>query len=238
MRISLFIIAFFALTGCRFLGGQRIYGNGSVTTKTESMDGITGVRVKGGLDVYITQGPGTSVKLEGDENLLEYIEVVKEGNIVEVSTREGYSLRPSKSLRVYVSAPILNEFYIDGSGDIRTQTPLKDSNSIRTEIHGSGDAYLDVDAPAVSASIAGSGTINLKGNTRTFSGSIAGSGDIKGFDLLSETTSVDIGGSGDAQVFASKQLNASITGAGDVQYKGNAAVRQSTHGSGSITKVQ
>lgn len=235
---TILVVTILFFSSCRFIGGERIYGNGSVITQEKQMDGITGVRVKGGLDIYLSQGPTTSVKIEGEQNLLEYIEVIKNGNIVEVRKREGYNLEPSKDLKVYITAPVLNEFYIDGSSDIKSQTKIKDSSTIKSEIHGSGDMMMDVDAPTIDASISGSGSIILKGNTRNFKGSIAGSGEIKCFDLLSETTDVDIAGSGDAEVFASRQLNADIKGAGDVRYKGNGSVNQSIHGSGSVNKVQ
>lgn len=238
LQAAIYIALLFLMSGCRYFGGQRIYGNGNVVTQERSIDGIKGVRVRGSLDVYLSQGPTTSVKLEGDQNLLDYLEVVKSGDIVEVSTREGFNLRPTKDLKIYVTAPVLNEFYINGSGDIKSQTKITDSSSIISKISGSGDIAMDVNAPSVEASISGSGDIALKGNTRNFKASISGAGDIKCFDLLSETTSVDIAGSGDAQVFASRQLNADIKGAGDVQYRGGPTVNQSIHGSGSVTKVQ
>jgi hypothetical protein len=238
LQATVYILILFVLSSCRYFGGERIYGNGTQSSQQRSVDGITGVRVKGSLDVYLSQGPATAVRLEGDQNLLEYIEVVKEGNIVEVYTRRGYNLKPTKDLKVYVTAPALNQFYIDGSGDIKTQTKITDQNAIKSEIRGSGDVVMDVDAPNVDASISGSGSIVIKGNTKNFTGSIAGSGDIKCFDLLSETADVDIKGAGTAEVFASRQLNVDIKGSGDVQYKGNANVSQSIHGAGSVTKAQ
>ena len=67
---------------------------------------------------------------------------------------------------------------------------------------------------------------------------INGSGEVHSFNLLSEATEVEINGSGNAEVFASKQLNVSISGSGDVQYKGSPVVNQSISGVGHIRKVQ
>ncbi|MCP2936704.1 DUF2807 domain-containing protein, partial [Salmonella enterica subsp. enterica serovar Typhimurium] len=63
--------------------------------------------------------------------------------------------------------------------------------------------------------------------------------DAKCFDLKSENTKVEISGAGDAEVFASVQLDARVSGAGSVKYKGNAAsVNQKVSGAGSVKKVE
>jgi hypothetical protein len=56
-------------------------------------------------------------------------------------------------------------------------------------------------------------------------------------DLLSENTKVTIAGSGDVEIFASKQLDVNISGAGDVKYKGNPSVNKSVAGAGDIRKI-
>ena len=237
INLALLLLLTISFSACTYLGGKRIQGNGIVGTEQRQVGSFSGIEIKGGIDVFVSQDAAPSLKIEGDQNLLQYIEVVKNGDVVQISTRRGYNLKPKTSLKVYASAPIFNKLLIMGGGDIKSQTKITSPTSINAQISGSGDIQLDVDAPVVNADISGSGDIILNGTTRDFKGSIRGSGDIKCFNLLSETSNVDIAGSGDAQVSASKQLIVDIKGAGDVKYKGTPSINQSIKGSGSVTKA-
>lgn len=239
MKISAYYFLFLAIffcASCRFMGGKRIEGNGAVTTETKEVGSFSGVSVKGGIDVVLING-NNNLKIEADENLLEYIIAKNEGGTIEVYSKDGYNLDATSGIKVYATAPSFKKVDISGSGNVTSQSLIKGTDNLNIEIKGSGDVRLEVEAPKVYSGIAGSGSIKLKGRTQDFDVDIKGSGDILCFDLLSENTSVDIAGSGNAEVFASKKLNVDIKGAGDVKYKGTATVTQNIMGAGNIKKV-
>jgi hypothetical protein len=97
---------------------------------------------------------------------------------------------------------------------------------------------MEVDAPRIKAEVSGSGSIYLKGQTKDVYLDLTGAGHAHCFDLLSESTKVDISGAGSAEVYASVKLEADVSGAGNVKYKGNATdVKQNVSGAGSVQKV-
>lgn len=230
------LIALFTFTSCINMVGKTVRGNGDAASEERQIGAFDGINIKGGIDVVVADGPH-SLRIEADRNLLPYIEVENHGGVAEVFTRRGYNLRPVSGMKVYATAPSFSSIEVAGSGDIKSQSKIKGEEELNVEISGSGDIKIDVDAPKIQAGIAGSGSITINGRTRDFEADIKGSGDIHSFDLLSENTSVDIAGSGNAEVFASKELNVDIKGAGDVRYKGTASVNKSIKGSGSVKKV-
>ena len=239
MRVLFFLsVFFFAMSSCRFTGGKRVTGNGNMASENRNLSGFSGIEIAGPFDVYLSQGTEYSVRIEGDQNLLEYVETEQHGDILEIGSRDGFNIRPKKSMKVYITAPRIEELEVAGSGSIVSQTAFSSPGRLKMTIAGSGDISLgEVDAPEIQGEIAGSGSITVKGTTRLFQAEIAGSGEIHAFNLLSETTDVEIAGSGDVEVFASKTLDVSIAGAGDVKYKGSPTVSQSKAGSGSVRKV-
>ena len=240
MRILILLSFFvFAVSSCRFTGGKRITGDGDMASENRNVSGFSGIEIAGPFDVYLSQGEQYSVRIEGDQNLLEYVETEQHGDMLEIGSRDGFNLRPRKSIKVYITSPRIETLEVAGSGSIVSQTRFTSSNRLKMVIAGSGDISLgEVDAPEVQGEIAGSGSISVKGTTKVFQSEIAGSGEIHAFGLLSETTDVEIAGSGDVEVFASKHLEVSIAGAGDVKYKGSPTVSQSKAGSGSVRKVE
>ena len=239
MRNIIIVLISFAiiLSSCEFMGGKRVTGNGVTTTQQRNLGNFSGVEVSGPMKVYISQNPASSVKIESDENLLEYIEIENHGDVLEISTRRGYNLRPRAGIKIYITAASFDKLAVTGSGELKTQTKISNDEDVDVSVTGSGDVVLDMDAPAINAEITGSGAITINGATRNFSTEVTGSGEVHAFDLLSESTNVEISGSGDVEVFASKQLKISIAGSGDVRYKGNPSVSKSVAGSGNIRKI-
>lgn len=225
-------------TSCRFVGGKKVEGDGQRVTVNRSVGEFRGVEVRGGIDVVLVSGNSHSIRIEADQNLIDFIEVNNDDGTVEVSSRDGYNLRSQKGIKVYATAPAFESVSVSGSGDIRSEGKVTNTSALDLSIKGSGDIQLAIDAPRVATEISGSGSAKLEGQTREFEAEINGSGDVHAFGLLSEQAKVDIAGSGNAEVFASKQLNVEIKGAGDVAVKGGGAVSQRIMGSGSVRQVQ
>jgi hypothetical protein len=241
MRKYTTVIALFALVtalgSCRHGWGRRVRGNGNITSETRNVNNFKSVEVGGSINVYLSQGSPSSVKLEGDENILKYVEVYQEGDRLIIKNKDGYDLDPSGNMRVYVTAPVFDRVEASGASDIIGQGKISNPNDLEISISGAGDVKLELDAPRLKADISGSGSLHLKGETKDTEISLSGVGSAHCYDLLSENTKVDISGAGSAQVYASVGLDAQVSGVGSIHYKGNPAnVKQDVSGAGSISK--
>ena len=238
MRQTL-LLAIFAIivsTSCDHLG-ERVRGNGKLKVEERNVSNFTSVSSFGEYDVYLSQGAAYSVRVEAEENLLPYIEIVADGDELKIRTKDGYWLSNTTDLKIFITAPAYSRVKTFGSGNIFSQGKLNNTSPIELEVSGSGDVKVELNAPEVHAELKGSGNIDLGGETRTFTGSIMGSGDIRASNLKTENASVDIMGSGNADVYASVKLDVDIKGSGDVRYRGEAQTSSSINGSGSVKKV-
>jgi hypothetical protein len=232
LMISVLVIS------CNNFGGKRVRGNNNIVKVERSVDDFNAVEVHGALDVYVSQGDQKAVRIEGDENLVKYIITESHGNRLEVRTKEGYNLRPSKKMKIFVTSPQFKHLDVSGACNIYGENRITSSDMLELEVSGAGDIRMEADAPELKASISGSGKIDLKGRTQNFEVDLSGAGKATCFDLLSENTKVEISGAGSAEVFASVKLDAQVSGAGKVRYKGNAAnVQQQVSGAGSVKKA-
>ena len=234
---AIILFLFVSFTSCQYISGKRVNGNGVSGSQTRQVGTFSGVSASGNIDLIVSNGTSNELKIEGDQNLLEYIETDNDNGMVDVYTREGFNLRPKTKLRIYATAPSYNRLDVSGSGNIKSDGKISSSGTLHSSVSGSGNIELEVDAPKVEADISGSGSARLKGTTRDFSAHVSGSGDVHSFDLLSENAEINIAGSGNAELYASKTLDVEVAGAGDVKYKGNPTVKQSIAGSGSVKKV-
>ncbi|PFH11338.1 putative autotransporter adhesin-like protein [Collimonas sp. PA-H2] len=202
-------------------------------TKTERQVGsFQQVEIMDAVNVYLTQGPAKPAVIEAESGLASRVRLDVSGSVLRVI----FSGSSHHDINVYLTAPDVNGLSIFGSGDLKVVGKLSAKDAIKISIAGSGSVNGELNSPNVNASIAGAGDIKVKGKTRDLRVSIAGSGDYDGFDLMAESTHVSIVGSGDAHVYASKQLSVSTAGSGDVSYLGDPQVRSSIMGSGSVKK--
>jgi hypothetical protein len=237
---QIFIVAVSSLllfSSCREIFAKRIRGNGNITTQTRSAGEFNNIDVSGNIDVYARQDSASSVKVEADENLQQYIETISEGNVLRIKTQEGYNLRSSRAIKVYVSSAAFKKFEASGACDVYSEGKITSSSDIDFELSGACNATMDVNAPKISVNMSGAGSIKLKGETKDFKVQGSGSTDIKSFDLLAENVDLDLSGAGDAEVYASSKLSGSISGAADVRYKGNAQTDIHTSGASSVKKI-
>ncbi|HEX6426455.1 MAG TPA: head GIN domain-containing protein [Niastella sp.] len=234
---TLILLSTVLAAGCGF-NGKRIKGNGEVTTENRNPGVFEGVSSNGTFDVYVAIGSPASVKIEGESNILPYIETFVDNNILKVQTKDGVWLRTKRSLKIFVTAPRLQKISATGTGDIIGETPIMDSSSLDLRVQGNGKIKLEVDAPEVAAELMGNGGIQLKGQSRYFDCKLHGNGNLKAFDLMAEETKVQILGNGDAEVYASVKLDVSVGGNGDVRYKGNAQPSSHITGNGSVNQVK
>jgi hypothetical protein len=238
-RIIIFsLLVSMIFISCSLIGGKRIRGNGNVKTETRATGQFSSVNVSGNIDVYVRQDAVSSVKIETDENLLEHMEIKVDGGTLEIQEEKGYNLRPSRSIKVFVSGPSFKRFEASGACDIYSENQINSAEPIAINLSGACNVKMDLKTPKVGVDLSGAGTITLKGETKDFTVDGSGSTDVKCFELMSENTDIKMSGAGDAEVFASVKLDVHVSGAADVKYKGNATVSQSVSGAGSVKKVE
>lgn len=237
-RFSLLLLIFpLFLSSCHHFLGKRIKGNGNIKTEDHNVSGFKNVECSASADVYIIQGEPAGVKVEGDDNLLPYIEINQEGDRLVIRDRSHINLDPSDGLKIYVTSPDFNSIDASGAGDIVGQTKINNSDELRLRLSGAGDIRMEVNAPSVVCTLSGAGSAYLKGQAKNVDIELSGVGSTHCYDLQAENTKVDVSGVGSAEVFASVKLDATVNGVGSINYKGNATdVSQHANGVGSIHK--
>lgn len=228
----------FGMSACFFDGGKRLNGNGTIKTSVHNEQGFENIEASGALKIFIKQDSGYAVSVETDENLQEHIEVYMSDKTLVIKPESGFNLRPTKSIRVYVSSPVFRHLEVSGASSIQSDNKLAGTDELSIEVSGASEALLDVKCPKVRVEATGASTAELSGETKDLVVNNSGASTAKCYGLLTENADVDVSGASNAQVFASVKLNADASGASNVRYKGNAAVTQDVSGAGSVKKVE
>jgi len=240
MKKLLLALAIIAVAGssCRYGFGKRVSGNGTIQSEEHTVTSFKNVLVSDGMDVSLLQGEVKPVKIETDDNLLQYVEVIQQGDDLVIREKKGYDLDPSNKIKVYVTTPVYHRVHLSGAGTIESEGKIMNPDEMEIHVSGAGAVKMDLKAPAVKATLSGAGSIALQGDTKDIDISLSGAGSAHCFGLLAENAKVSISGVGNADVYASVSMEAHVSGIGSVKYKGGASnVSQHVSGTGSVSKA-
>jgi hypothetical protein len=213
---------------------ERIKGNGKVVTVNRTTSNFDGVAVGGSFDVILVKGKEGKITIEGEENVIPYIETEMEGDLLKIRFKKNTNINTTKKLTVTVYFENIEKVSLAGSGNLTCNETIK-SKDFAVALGGSGNITLKVDAKEINSNIAGSGNIELTGTSNEITCSIAGSGSLKSYDLSTDILNTNIAGSGSVKITVKNKIDAKIVGSGSVYYKGNPAdIDTKSVGSGSV----
>jgi hypothetical protein len=223
----LFILAF---TSCRD-EFDCPKGQGPTVSRTLAVLPFTGIALNGSHQVYVKKGGIQEVRVEGQNNIIDRIDLHVNNGRWTIQIRE--CVRRHDKLTFYITVPDVNTFIVNGSGAIVVED-LFVVNEAQVHVNGSGSVTARLEGGQVSSEITGSGDINLTGSADHAIFRIEGSGKHHAFGFPVKTSSVNISGSGTANVNVIETLDVRIAGSGEVNYKGQPNVTTSISGSGKV----
>jgi len=236
------MIDLFALltAACGLIGCTTLFncveGKGSPATQTREVGPFKGITIEGSMEVVVRQGTEQNVRIVAQENLLPLLTTTIAGDRLVIGSKECYVTQ--HGVKVFITAPDLNGFRIDGSGSFTSDGTIR-SESLALRIDGSGDMTLDLDVSALTTRIDGSGDVVLRGKAVGNVVQINGSGDVEADSLATERCTIEINGSGDCDVNVATSLDVEINGVGDVTFAGNVEnVRKEINGIGEVSRVR
>lgn len=255
----LFVLLLSIHVSCSQNWGTRVKGNGSIETENRTTSSYDAIKISGFFDVELIEGDEGNIVIEGEDNLLSYIETQIHNQTLSVKVKKGVHLKPSYGKNILITIPIesIHKITLSGSGHVEGKTLIKNEH-LELHIAGSREMSLDVEAHEIESNIAGSGDLELNGNAQVWEASIAGSGDITlagkvenqldisisgsgdvvADQLMANDVEISISGSGDILVNCNGTLRTSVSGSGDIHYSGSPTIEKvHTSGSGSLTNV-
>jgi hypothetical protein len=209
--ISAVLLISIILSGCGFWG---VRGNGKLKDETRKIMEFNRIDAGGAFTIIIKVGQSPSVKITGEENLLSYIRTNVRGNTLVIDTKK--SISPRKEIVIHITTPKLES--IDASG----------ANNVIAD---------GISAEEFEVSLSGAGTIDIKGESLKLKAEISGAGTIDAKDLKAEDVKISVSGAANAEVYASKSINATVSGVGSINYYGDPKdVKTNVSGVGSISR--
>ena len=168
-KIFAFLFLGILADSCNTVFRNKIKGNGNIKTETRTAGVFNSVDVHGNIDLYVKQDSSSTVKVEADEHLMNYIMVRTEGDVLVIEPKDGYNLSGSKHIKVYASSPVFKRLGASGACNIIGENKITSAERISIDLSGASGLELELRAPQVTAELSGAGAVESRGETKDFS---------------------------------------------------------------------
>jgi hypothetical protein len=196
-------------------------GSGNVVSREFDLSGFDQVEVSNAFDVEITQADAFSVVVRVDENIEEYLEVVKQGSMLRIGLKpHEYVMVDVTTMEAEVTMPGLTGLELSGAshGSI---TGFESAEDLSVALSGASSLEGDIEAGDVRFDISGASNVGVRGSAGDASISVSGAsrGDLGGFPVAS--ANLEVSGASSVTVNTSGRLDVEVSGASNVKYLGN-----------------
>ncbi|MEJ5308325.1 MAG: head GIN domain-containing protein [Anaerolineae bacterium] len=216
---------------------EKVEGSGNVIEENRDVRDFSRVRLAGFGRLHIERGDTESLRIEAEDNLLQYITTEVEDGELDIRWQKNILATNRQPINFYLTVKTLDTITLDGAGDIEASNMRAETFTVNA--NGAGNFNLsDLNVDTLFVTLSGAGNVTLTGEATTQTVKINGLGNYQARDLWSTTAKVEINAAGSATVRVSEKLDATINGAGSIYYYGNPTVSQRVAGVGKISRIE
>lgn len=206
----------------------------AAATRGYTITSFDAIRVDAPVNVIVTTGAGASARAEGDQALLDRLNVAVSGRLLIVGiTRARPGEKGGGAATLRVSTGDLSRIVLTGGGSVAVSR----MKGLRGDIvlGGNGDVSVAaVDLDRIDLSLAGGGRATLAGRTGVANIRVSGPGAVAGEGLRARQATLANDGPGSITLSADVTAKITATGSGDVTVTGKAACSVDNRGTGRI----
>ena len=211
---NLFVILVFALLlsqGCKE-DDLCLIGSGTVTEYQLQVDEFENVSLIGPVNLRIKQASNFEVSVDAEAEIFSELSYEVKNGTLEIGFKENVTcFETDYGVWVNVTIPEIITVTSSGVSDIVSDGDL-DLANLNMDISGTSNIEL-------------SGFVNEQ--TIISSGLVA----VKTFELQTNSTTINVSGSGDFEISSANTLDLDVSGIATVSYKGNPTINQEVSGS-------
>lgn len=233
-KLTAILLLVLTTTSCFIDGLTGIKGNGEVVSEDRTINSsFNEIKVQQGIQVFLTQGNSTELKVEADENIIDLLITEVKDNELQIYFEK--NVNRAKSRTVYLTANEISKIRTSSGALVKTENTIE-TNSLELDSSSGSTIKVTVNASEISSSSSSGSNINIYGKTKTFSSSASSGSSIDADKLETINSSAKVSSGANIDVNVSGKLVAKASSGGSIDYEGNPTeVNKDTSSGGSVS---
>jgi len=233
-KLTAILLLVLTTTSCFVDGLTGIKGNGEVVSEDRTINSnFNEIKVQQGIQVFLTQGNSTELKVEADENIIDLLITEVKDNELKIYFEK--NVNKAKSRNVYLTANEISKIRTSSGAMIKTENTLE-TNTLELDSSSGSSIKVTVNASEIISSSSSGSNIHVYGKTKSFSASASSGSSIDADKLETVNTSAKVSSGANIDVNVSGKLVAKASSGGSIDYEGNPTeVNKDTSSGGSVS---
>jgi hypothetical protein len=195
-----------------------LIGSGNLETEAYAFTDFTKVEIGSAFEFEIKQSSSYSINVTADDNVMDYVQVSKDGQTLKIRLRRFLSLGPV-TLRASVTMPQLSDLTVSGASR-GTVSGFSSTEDLDITVSGASRVTGDIVAGNVEFGISGASTIQLEGSADDIDANVSGASHFNLDDFIVNNADINFSGASSGTVNLTGRLDANVSGASRLWYIG------------------
>ena len=191
------------------------------------------IDLEGGYNVHLIQGEVSGIIMTTSEGNQDKFRVWVDNRVLHVTTK--LKNIATDEVRLDITVKELSDLNIEG-GVFLTTKGFIDVEDLNISVQGGAHLKMQLTGKQIKARAEGGVNMEFEGVAEEFIASTEGAGNIDADNLKSKRVNCHVTGVGNASVYATEELDASVEGLGKISYRGNPTINKQVNGIGLVYK--
>lgn len=206
-------------------------GQSNYIEKDYQVNDFSRIKFEGAYNVKLLQGEKPSFVMATTEQLHDKVKIRVENDVLYVKSK--INNLGTDEIKLTITVNKLEDIKIAG-GVFLTSVGFLELKDLNIEVEGSAYINLKVNAEQLRAKAAGGVNMEFEGKTDRFYAISEGAGNIDADHLESKIVECRVSGVGNASVYATEKLDATVEGLGKIGYRGDPSINKKVNGIGMV----
>ncbi|MDU1905380.1 MAG: DUF2807 domain-containing protein [Dysgonomonas sp.] len=211
--------------------------NASVVKEERKVGSFSGVSSCCGIEVYITEGSSSTIRVEADNAIINDIVTKVKGGVLDISIKSDIfnNRRIQGKMKVYVSAKNLSSIHASSSSKIIGSGKFKGEN-VEIRASSAGDIILDITAEKITCKVSSGANATVKGSASYANISASSGSNAKMKEMVVNKADVSASSGSDVEIWVKENIKARASSGSSISYYGSPARSDVSSSSGANIK--
>jgi len=232
--ISIYLALLFTTTSCFVDGVIGIKGNRKVVSEERSIrSDFDVINVQQGINLYVTQGKPTDIRVEADENILDLLITEVKNNELNIYFEK--NVHQAKARNVYLTTENISKIKASSGSSVKSENTIQ-ATSLNLDSSSGSSIKIHANANEITSESSSGSTITIMGKSQTLSANASSGSSINAQELKTVNAKTATSSGASIDVFVTGKLTAKASSGGDIDYEGNPSeVDKETSAGGSVS---
>ncbi|MCX2681440.1 DUF2807 domain-containing protein [Galbibacter sp. EGI 63066] len=222
IKVVIALVISIFLTSCQFdINLSGVKGNGNVVTHQREVDQtFSAIKATEGLDVFVSQGPKTTIKVEADENVIDLIRTQVSNGELHIDCEDPIG---NATKKVYVTIPEITALKSSSGAELSSIGTIK-GDAITLDASSGSELDVEIQAKDINSESSSGAEIVVYGVANFLEARASSGAEIEAEKLETNSVKAKASSGGRISVHAKEKISISTSSGGDVDYKGDPQV--------------